>query len=445
MSYAFPKDAVDGDIVTLENGVAYKYDAEKDRWLVQAVAGSGTGADWGFPLPEDQTEYATLEHSDGRDDALQLQIDELEQEIDVIAPRLEAAQYRYVDAPTVKPGEMHIASNSFTNSADLIFFNDTALDGTTHAWGSLHEGDYLEITDTQEKITRTAENYAMYLVTKEPEGTGMKQIEVALVKGSGAPAVDDILDAKGFELGSNDINDLDARYIQTGGPSELTKSVVVKTPKGKAYNFGLHVQEGSTAFYIHDKQGDAIFKVACDGRVIAGVDEESPFIATKPNHLTTKSYVDSQLQASSGATHTLHSGWNKKFKFIRELKSLSTHEYSLDYRYDYATKFFIFKAYTHDGVSTRVLDYNGTPDAMLEIYEWKADWPELVLRAGIGEITPSPESMHDSEIALKRMWALPEYIFSEYTYYNFVMRGLVSRPYPTTSAIPADKLSEEEE
>jgi len=444
VSYAFPKDAVDGDIVTLENGVAYKYDAEKDRWLVQAVAGSGTGADWGFPLPEDQTEYATLEHSDGRDNALQLQIDELEQEIDVIAPRLEAAQYKYVDAPTVKPGEMHIASNSFTNSADLIFFNDTALDGTTHAWGSLHEGDYLEITDTQAKSTRTAENYAMYLCTKEPEGTGLKQIEVSLVKGHGAPAVDDVLDAKGFELGGNDINDLDTRYIKTGGESEPTSSIVIKTAAGKSHNFGLHTGEGSTAFWIKNKDNKYVFSVQNDGRLIAGP-ESTPFIATKDNHLTTKSYVDSQLQASSGATHTLHSGWNKKFKFIRELKSLSTHEYSLDYRYDYATKFFIFKAYTHDGVSTRVLDYNGTPDAMLEIYEWKADWPELVLRAGIGEITPSPESMHDSEIALKRMWALPEYIFSEYTYYNFVMRGLVSRPYPTTSAIPADKLIEEEE
>ena len=211
-SYAFPKDAQDGDILTLENGVAYKYEAEKDRWLVQAVAGSGTGADWGFPLPEDQTKYATLEHSDGRDDALQIQIDELEQEIDIIAPRLEGAQYKYASSYAVKSGEMFIVSNSFTAATDVIFFNDVALDGTTHAWGSLHVGDYLEITDTQEKSGRTAENYAMYLCTKEPEGTGMKQIEVALVKGSGAPTVGDVLDAKGFELGGNDINDLDSRY-----------------------------------------------------------------------------------------------------------------------------------------------------------------------------------------------------------------------------------------
>ena len=37
MSYAFDKDAKDGDVVTLENGVAYQYDAAKDRWLVKAV------------------------------------------------------------------------------------------------------------------------------------------------------------------------------------------------------------------------------------------------------------------------------------------------------------------------------------------------------------------------------------------------------------------------
>ena len=208
--YAFDKDAQDGDTVTLENGVQYQYEAAKDRWVVKSVAGSGTGADWGFPLPEDQVEYAPLAHSDARDDHLQVLIDELEQEIDIIAPRLEGASYTYVDSYAVKPGEMHVASGTFTAGTDVVFFNDVALDGKTHTWATLNEGDYLEITDTQE--TRTAENYAMYLVTKAPEGNGLKQIEVALVKGQGAPTVGDVLDAKGFQLAGNDINDLDARY-----------------------------------------------------------------------------------------------------------------------------------------------------------------------------------------------------------------------------------------
>ena len=152
---------------------------------------------------------------DEADKHLQLQIDELEQEIDLIAPRLDGAQYKYVGAPSVKSGEMHIVSGSFTSATDLIFFNDQALDGTTHGWADLNEGDYLEITDTQEK-TKTAENYAMYLVTKAPEGNGLKQIEVALVKGRGAPTTGDVMDAKGFQLGGNDINQL------AGSPKRFT-------------------------------------------------------------------------------------------------------------------------------------------------------------------------------------------------------------------------------
>ena len=285
MSYAFDKDAQDGDEVTLANGATYKYDKAKDRWLVKAVAGGKGGADWGFPLPEEQGNYVSktgdemsgdlemvknadgvdtkihtrwidssensnlhLQHNGntriyvGRDEVaitkplklgiqgveddhavsklyvdnadrhLQTKIDELEAEIDVIAPRLEAAQYTYVGSPVVKTGEMHIASGTFTSGTDIVFFNDTALDGKQHTWAALDVGDYLEVTDTLEVENRTAEDYAMYLVTKAPEGSGMKQIEVALVKGHGVPHVGDMMDAKAFQLGGNDINDLDARY-----------------------------------------------------------------------------------------------------------------------------------------------------------------------------------------------------------------------------------------
>ena len=37
MAYAFPKDAKDGDVVSLSNGVRYQYQADKDRWIVKSV------------------------------------------------------------------------------------------------------------------------------------------------------------------------------------------------------------------------------------------------------------------------------------------------------------------------------------------------------------------------------------------------------------------------
>ena len=105
----------------------------------------------------------------------------------------------------------------------------------------------------------------------------------------------------------------------------------------------------------------------------------------------------------------------------------------------------MYKAYTESGSSLRVLDYNGTEDSMLEIWEWNTTNPELVLRAGIGQISQSSESKHDAKVTLNRMWAKPSYSFSIYSYYNFVMRGLVARPYPTTSALPDDKFGEVKE
>ena len=161
--------------------------------------------------PENEDDATNKAYVDAADQHLQTKIDELEQELDVVAPRLESGAYTYSDSPAVKAGEMHVASGTFTAGTDVVLFNDVALDGKTHTWAELNEGDYLEITDTQEK-TRTAQNYAMYLVTKAPEGTGLKQIEVALVKGQGAPTAGDVMDAKSFQLGGNDINDLDERY-----------------------------------------------------------------------------------------------------------------------------------------------------------------------------------------------------------------------------------------
>ena len=322
MSYSFDKAAADGAKVTLENGVEYIFQASKNRWVVNSVEGSlgeelvkkagdkmtgdlemvkTNGVDpkihtrWidssensnlhiqhdgntRIYVGRDEVAFTrrvqlnqegvddnhavTKKYIDNADQHLHTLIDELEQEIDVIAPRLEAAQYTYVGSPVVKTGEMHIASGTFTSGTDIVFFNDTALDGKQHTWAALNEGDYLEITDTLEVENRTADDYAMYLVTKAPEGSGMKQIEVALVKGHGVPHADDMMDAKGFQLSGNDINDLDARYALKGHTHEELEGVeggVIITP----LEF-LHLSGGQ---YVSD---DAIKGLTSGGSATSG-------------------------------------------------------------------------------------------------------------------------------------------------------------------------------
>ena len=212
---------------TYSNGGEY-IELGLDTNKTNVIEGLEEGVDY-FLNDNVREEYASKEYVDSGDQRLDTRIDELEQEIDIIAPRLESASYTYSDSPAVKAGEMHIASGAFTSGTDVILFNDVALDGKTHTWAELAEGDYLEITDVTND-TRTADNYAMYLVTKAPEGSGMKQIEVALVKGQGAPTAGDVLDAKGFQLGGNDINDLDARYALKDHTHEELEGGYIVTP-----------------------------------------------------------------------------------------------------------------------------------------------------------------------------------------------------------------------
>ena len=119
-AFAFDKDAKDGDVVTLENGVAYQYDAAKDRWLVKAVAGSGAGADWGFPLPEDQVAYVKKEGGD-----------------DMEGPLVIKAQDPSVGRDTNKVHTLGVFSNSMGSALRLgttrdrvyVGHDDTAFNG----------------------------------------------------------------------------------------------------------------------------------------------------------------------------------------------------------------------------------------------------------------------------------------------------------------------------
>jgi len=353
--YNFNKNATDGDKVTLQNGVQYTYESAKDRWVVSSVEGSlgeelvkksgdtmtgtlemvktdgvdpvietrylssgensnlhlqhdgntrvyvgGNEVSFAKPIQLNQEgvnpdHAVTKKYVDDADAHLQVKIDELEQEIDVIAPRLDAAQYTYTDSPAVKPGEMHIVSGTFTGASDVILFNDEALDGNVHTWAAVDVGEYIEITDTNEK-TRTADNYAMYLVTKAPEGTGMKQIEVSIVKGQGVPVVGDVVDVKAFQLGSNEINDLDGRYLLNGGSTTLTGHTQILSTGSKYINIQAAPNETKGFFVMRDNNSRNIMHVSNNGEIKL----KEGRMATDLDEITTKRYVDSKLSSGGG-------------------------------------------------------------------------------------------------------------------------------------------------
>ena len=356
MSYSFNKDAKDGDKVTLDNGVEYIFHENKLRWVVNSVedalgeelvkksgdtmtgtlemvktddvdpkietrfVSSGENSNLqiqhngntriyvgndqtSFNKPvqlntegDEQSHAVTKGYIDAADAHLQVKIDELEQEIDVIAPRLDAAQYSYSDSAAVRAGQMHIVSGTFTGSSDVIVFNDEALDGNVHTWADVDVGEYIEVTDTKEADSRTADNYAMYLVTKAPEGTGMKQIEVSIVKGQGAPVVGDVMDVKAFQLGSNDINELDDRYLVNGGSTTLKGPTQLLSTSSKYLNIQAAPGQTSGFFVMRDNNSRNILHVSNNGEIKL----KEGRMATDIDEITTKRYVDSKLSSGGG-------------------------------------------------------------------------------------------------------------------------------------------------
>ena len=138
MSYSFPKDAKEGDKVTLENGVEYIFHKDKARWVVNSVTDS-LGA-----------ELATQEDIK----RLQSEIIELEEEIDAIAPSVERGIWTFnLGGAVGNKGQITMYDGmdktgspiGLFKSAKSIWLNELDSDGTPHGFANVDEGDLIEL------------------------------------------------------------------------------------------------------------------------------------------------------------------------------------------------------------------------------------------------------------------------------------------------------------
>ena len=175
MSFSFPTDAKDGDKLTLENGVEYIFEEDKDRWLVNSSKDGLSGhfvkreggdemegplviLSYGPVILKDEgvedNEAVTKKYIDDKALYLQNEIIELEEEIDAIAPSVERGRWSFTAVGTVaQPGQFTMYDADFGNgsptglfmSARSIWFNELDLDGTPHSFANVREGELLEI------------------------------------------------------------------------------------------------------------------------------------------------------------------------------------------------------------------------------------------------------------------------------------------------------------
>jgi hypothetical protein len=164
---------------------------------------------------DDLIDVISRMESKADDRKLQAEIEVLSGQLSTLVKSQEDGEWTYKgELPEVprQPGEFILATATLTSEMNSVYLQETDLGGITHNFNA-PVGSYIEIVDEEEPM-----DYVLFEVTDEPQGTGLIQIDVKMVKAGNAFELDDRCIIRFFEVtDALDINELDNRYLQLAG------------------------------------------------------------------------------------------------------------------------------------------------------------------------------------------------------------------------------------
>jgi len=166
--------------------------------------------------------------SESGDRQLQSEIDQVALALETLLVQREHGQWTYVgfsgDTIPRNAGEFALISDDLSANDNIITLNQEDLKGVTHGFGDVEVGDYVEIVDFDEPGS-----YALFVVTKAPEGTGIVNVEVALKDKGQNILIGEKCEIRFFQVNEQDLNltDLDNRYLRLAG-GEMEGSATLK-------------------------------------------------------------------------------------------------------------------------------------------------------------------------------------------------------------------------
>jgi len=185
----------------------------------------------GVPLTDEGTKddhLITKGYVDGGDRQLQSEIEQIALALETLLVQREHGKWKYVgyseDTIPRNAGEFALLVDDIESSNEnIITLNTTDLDGKVHGFADIEVGDFLEVVDSD-----APEAYALFVVAKKPEGTGIVNVEVTLKEAGLNIWIGETCEIRFFSINEQDINltDLDNRYLRlTGGTMTGTLTV----------------------------------------------------------------------------------------------------------------------------------------------------------------------------------------------------------------------------
>ena len=167
----------------------------------------------------DLSTYITKEESKADDRQLQAEIDQLALGLETLLQQREAGKWTYkgalADGTPSRAGEFSLASDDLSSTDNIIILNQTDLDDKLHGFGDVEVGDYVEIVDLDKP-----DEYALFVVDSEPDGTGIVSINLRLKDKGNNFLVGTTCEIRFFAINEQnlDLTELDQRYLKlTGG------------------------------------------------------------------------------------------------------------------------------------------------------------------------------------------------------------------------------------
>jgi hypothetical protein len=165
------------------------------------------------------------------DNELEAEITELALALESLLVQREHGQWKYVgyvidNRP--KPGEFAL-EDELSQSINYLAVNQTDIEGKFHGWGDISIGDYVEVVDLD-----NPENYALYVITDEPDGTGFTWFEVKLKDKGNNFLIGETCEIRFFQVNQEDLQleDLDRRYLKKAGGDNMEGPLHVKGHSG---------------------------------------------------------------------------------------------------------------------------------------------------------------------------------------------------------------------
>ena len=259
------------------------------------------------------------------DRKLQAEIEVLSGQLSTLVKSQEDGEWTYKGELPERPrnaGEFTLATATLNSENNSLFVFETDLGGITHNF-TAPVGSYIEIVDIEEPM-----DYVLFEVTKEPDGTGLIQIDVKMVKAGNPFELDDRCIIRFFEVGEGlDINELDGRYLQLAGGTmkgdlyfDGPRQITYIDEQGQGWN---QFRFGSTTEYV-GQYGFSDYAIATRKRVeeaVAGLASESwvteQIEAIEPPEIpeSTKSITTAQIMLGAYTYWDMPAG---RFTLVRE-------------------------------------------------------------------------------------------------------------------------------